>query len=144
MFGRFDPRGDDMEVRLDALCAHPKFAGVRFTLFRADEQRWITDGTLDRFLATAARRRLAVAIFNPSPRALGSLAERHPACTILADHVALDHRPSMLDPAIDAFTQWDEVLALAKLPTCTSRSQPPRLSRAPFPFADVRPRLDSW
>jgi predicted TIM-barrel fold metal-dependent hydrolase len=143
VFGRFDPRGDDFDLRLEALAAHPKFAGVRFTLFRPDEQIWFTDGTLDRFLAASARRGLAVAIFNPSPRALGRLAERHPECTILADHVAVDHRPSLLDPAIDAFTRWDEVLALAKLPNVYLKvSNLPELSRRDFPFDDMWPRVD--
>lgn len=142
VFGRVDPRGDDLRSRLGALAANPKFAGVRFALFLPEEMAWLVDGTLDRFLDVAAELGLLVAIFCARPRELGRLAARHPSCTVLADHMAIDHRRLQRESPDDVFAGWGDVLALANVPNVRLKvSNIAELSRGPFPFKDVVPRI---
>jgi L-fuconolactonase len=142
VFGRIDPRGADLDERLRKLVQHPKVTGVRFTLFAPDEVAWLVNGTLDRFLDRAAAHRLLVAIYCARPRELGALAARHPDCTVLADHLALDHRRLKRDPDADVFAPWEDVLALSAVPNLYLKATNlPELSREPFPYADVVQRV---
>ena len=142
VFARLDPRVERYDDELLALAAHPAFAGLRFTIFGAAEQAWVDDGSLDRILALSESLGVATAFFYPRPRELARLIERHPGTPILIDHMAVDHRPTHRDPGYDAFTAWDDVPALAKLPNAYLKiSNVAELSRRGFPFDDVTPRL---
>jgi predicted TIM-barrel fold metal-dependent hydrolase len=143
VFGRINPDGPNVERRLRDLAAHPKFAGVRFTMFGAREQGWLGDGSLDRFLKLAASLDLLVAMFFPSAAAeMRALAIKHPECTFLADHCALDQRLAQQDPPADPFATFADVLALAATPNVYMKvSSFPEFSHTGFPFSDVAPRL---
>jgi len=142
VFGRLDPSVERYEERLRKLAAQPKFTGLRFTMFGATEQGWIDDGSFDRLLEAMEALGLAAAIFFPKPRALAALAERHPGLTVLADHLATDHRNVHRDPSSDTFAAWSDVLALARLPNVWLKvSNVAELSRRPFPFDDIAPRV---
>jgi L-fuconolactonase len=111
-------------------------------IFSPAEWTWVDDGSLDRILTLLEERGLAVAIFAARPRELARLIERHPGLPILVEHLACDHRPVRRDPNYDPFALWNEVPPLAKLPNVYMKlSNMAELSRRPFPFDDVTPRV---
>jgi predicted TIM-barrel fold metal-dependent hydrolase len=73
---------------------------------------------------------------------LARLIERHPGIPVLVEHLACDHRPVRRDATYDPFASWSDVPALAKLPNVYMKlSNMAELSRRPFPFDDVTPRV---
>jgi predicted TIM-barrel fold metal-dependent hydrolase len=142
VFGRLDPRVEPYDDALAALTAYPKFAGLRFMIFSPAEWAWVEDGSMDRILTLLEEHGLATAIFAARPRELARLIERHPGLPILVEHLACDHRPVRRDPSYDPFALWSEVPALAKFPNVFMKlSNMAELSRRPFPFDDVTPRV---
>jgi L-fuconolactonase len=142
VFGRLNPSTEGAETRLRELASNPAFAGLRFTMFGEREFGWVADGSLDRLLDASAQLGLCVAIFFPQPRELARLVDHHRDCTILVDHMAIDHRFVHRDPSSDAFADWADVLALVKFPNVYVKvSSFPELSRRPFPFDDMLPRV---
>jgi predicted TIM-barrel fold metal-dependent hydrolase len=117
----------------------PGMLGVR-VLFNGEMASWLTNGTADWFWPAAEKVGLPVMVFAPGQGpALARVAERHPALTIIIDHMNLtpDLRKSIGIPAA-----VEQTVALAKYPNVSCKlSGSPGISEQPYPFADVKPHL---
>jgi predicted TIM-barrel fold metal-dependent hydrolase len=137
VFGRLDPTSADMPDALARLKAQPEFLGVRVTLRAPRFAGWLSDRTLDPFLAEAGKQRVPVAIFAPGQaKELGEAARRHPATRVLVDHMALRREDS------DPFVSWRDTLALADLPNVWVKvSYFPEVAREAYPFVKMQERF---
>jgi predicted TIM-barrel fold metal-dependent hydrolase len=101
---------------------------------------WLSNGTADWFWPAAEKAGLPVMVFAPGQGpALARIADRHPALTIIVDHMNLtpDLRKSIGIPAA-----VEQAVALAKYPNVSCKlSGTPGISEQPYPFADMAPHL---
>ncbi len=110
VFARIDPVAEDMLYRLAELRSHPKFLGIRMTLFSPVERSWMEDPEpLRPLFDEAARWGFPIAVFCKGfPREMMRIAQHFPATSILVDHMSMDWR--LAHP----FDTWSHVLAMSK------------------------------
>lgn len=139
VMGRFPIEARGEAHRLRAWRDQPGMLGVRITLHRAPWLDAFDAGSVDWFWAEAERALLPVMIYAPGrARALGSVAERHPALPLVVDHLAIP-----VDAAGSAaFAALEDVLALAAHPNVAVKvSALPCHSRERYPFGDLHAHL---
>ena len=117
----------------------PGMVGVRVT-FLGPLAAWASDGTADWFWPAAEKAGLPVMFLAPgNGAAFARIAERHPALTLIIDHMNLTadiKKNNQTDGAID------QTVALAKYPnvSCKLSASPGHSSEA-YPFGDMTPVL---
>jgi len=137
--GRFDPSGPDVAERLRVFVGDPSIVAIRLFWY-SDDDRWLSDASLDAFLAEAERLAVPVCVYAPrNVVALHDVAARFPDLRLVVDHLGAD----LFSPVAHRFDRWDDVCALAKfdhvylkvsaLPEATGE-------RYPFPAAQERVR----
>lgn len=139
--GRVDLAAADLESRIAGWRA-AGMVGVRLIIGSEAERSTFRSGGFDRLFAACARSRLPLCVYPPGvvPE-LAPVAERHPELPLVIDHLGLAQPPLMqADP--DPFQRLPELLALARFPNVSVKlTGLPTLSRLPFPFEDLLPRL---
>lgn len=100
------------------------------------QRPWLTDGTADRFWATAERAGVPAMVFVPGqvPQ-LGEIAARQPALWLVLDHLALstETRDGALGPTLEP------VLAASRDPNIAVKaSAMPCYSTEAYPFWNLR------
>jgi predicted TIM-barrel fold metal-dependent hydrolase len=91
----------------------PGMLGVRLTFHRDADRPWLTDGTADWFWPEAERHQIPVMVHAPERLAeIGAIAQRHPALTIIIDHMGFAR--ATIDT--EAFAAADRLAALARHP----------------------------
>lgn len=124
---------------IDGWTKNPGMLGFRFTFPQPEQQKWLTDGTLD-WLWPAAERAglpiaLAAAAFLP---VVGTIAERHPDLRLLIDHLGMP----VFTQDDAAFANIADLLALARHPNVAVKlSAAPGFSSAPYPYANIHQHL---
>ena len=113
--------------------------GVRVT-FLGPLAAWASDGTADWFWPAAEKAGLPVMFLAPgNGAAFARIAERHPALTLIIDHMNLTadiRKNNQTDGAID------QTVALAKYPNVSCKlSAAPGHSSEAYPFGDMTPVL---
>ena len=127
------------EFAVDGWTKNPGMLGFRFTFPQPEQQKWLTDGTLD-WLWPAAERAglpiaLAAAAFLP---VVGTIAERHPDLRLLIDHLGMP----VFTQDDAAFANIADLLALARHPNVAVKlSAAPGFSSAPYPYANIHQHL---
>lgn len=136
VFARIDPLAPEMLTRLAELRAHPKFMGIRLTLFSPVERPWLEDATpLRPLFDEAARSGFPIAVFARGlPREMMRLAQHFPRTRILVDHMSLDWRHP------HPFDVWPHVLAMAKVPNIVMKASylPEASHEEAYPFARAK------
>jgi L-fuconolactonase len=119
--------------------SQPGMLGVRLTFHRDADRPWIDDGTADWFWGAAQEHRIPVMVHAPERLAVvGKIAERHPALTIIVDHMGFA-RATIDDQTIAGA---DRIIALARYPNVSVKvSALPCFSTAPYPFPNLREPL---
>jgi predicted TIM-barrel fold metal-dependent hydrolase len=113
----------------------PAVLGVRLNIAGA-QAKWLTDGTADWFWPAAEKARLPVMFLTTGQTALfGPIAERHPALTLIIDHIGISTetlRNGGMPEAVAASA------ALAKYQNVSVKlSSIPLFSAQPYPFRDM-------
>jgi predicted TIM-barrel fold metal-dependent hydrolase len=113
----------------------PGMLGVRLTFHRDVDRPWLTDGTADWFWPEAERHQIPVMVHAPERLAeIGAIAQRHPALTIIIDHMGFAR--STIDA--EAFPAADRIAALARHPNLFVKvSALPCFSTQPYPFKNL-------
>ena len=109
--------------------------GVRLNI-AGPQAKWLTDGTADWFWPAAEKARVPVMFLTTGQTALfGPIAERHPALTLIIDHMGISTetlRSGGMQEAIAASA------ALAKYQNVSVKlSSIPLFSAEPYPFRDM-------
>ena len=116
----------------------PGMLGIRVTFLRAHAS-WLTDGTADWFWPAAEQAGIPVMFLAIDMARFARIAERHPALTLIIDHMGLSVdivKAGMRDSAID------QTVALARYPNVSVKmSSAPTHSTEPYPFRDMTPYL---
>ncbi len=131
-----DPASHEL---LPAWKAQPGMLGLRYAFVQPAQQAWIRDGRLDWLWPAAEQAGVPIATmagrFLPEFRAI---AERHPALTLIIDHLGLVRHA--VDE--DAFANLDALLALAKLPNVSIKATgTPAYSSQAYPFRNIHDGL---
>jgi predicted TIM-barrel fold metal-dependent hydrolase len=110
--------------------------GLRVIFNTAQTVPWLTDGTADWLWTEAEKAGLPVMCFAPGyTSAFGAVAERHPALTMILDHMNVTAAMARNDTIGQAIA---ETVALAKYPNVSVKvSATPGLSREPYPWRDI-------
>jgi len=118
----------------------PGMLGLRLSFLR-EQAPWLTDGTADWIWPEAEKAGLPVMMFAPGQSAaFAPIAERHPALTMIIDHMNVAPALKENNQLDDAFAQ---TIALARYPNVSCKmSASPALSSEPYPFRDVQSYLE--
>jgi predicted TIM-barrel fold metal-dependent hydrolase len=110
--------------------------GLRVIFNTAQTVPWLTDGTTNWLWAEAEKAGLPVMCFAPGhTSAFGAVAERHPALTMILDHMNVTAAMARNDTIVQAIA---DTVSLAKYPNVSVKvSATPGLSREPYPWRDV-------
>jgi len=119
--------------------AQPGMLGMRFTFHNEHYRHFLTDGTADWLWPAAEKAGIPLMVLVPGALDhLDRIASRHPGLKLIIDHVGLDRRGK-------GDNVWDDlpaVCALARRPNVAVKaSGMPSLSKEPFPFRDLHPRI---
>jgi L-fuconolactonase len=116
--------------------------GLRVVALSDERVARLRAGGYERLLSAAER--CSVPMFVYAPRnldVLEAIAEAHPALLLVLDHIGLPQPPVLRDGE-DAWSDFDRVLGLARLPNVALKiSALPTVSREQSPFNDLWPRL---
>lgn len=131
VFARVDAQSPDLRAQLAALCARPKFLGIRVALLSEAQRAGFTDGSLSLLFDLAAEHGFVIALYARGyPREIAALARRHWDTRILIDHMAMNHqRPQ-------PFEDWPDILALSSCPNIWIKASyfPEACHDEPFPW----------
>ncbi|MBV9460408.1 MAG: amidohydrolase [Bradyrhizobium sp.] len=139
VMGRFNPEADGARERLESWLDQPGMLGIRMTFFKPHWARWLEGGVIDWYWTALERLNIPLmALAFGRIREIGALAERHAGLTIIIDHMG--RQSSLRDD--EAFSDLDEMLALAKLPNVAIKaSSLPCYTNDAYPFAKLAPYL---
>jgi len=139
VMGRFNPEADGARERLESWLDQPGMLGIRMTFFKPHWARWLEGGVIDWYWSALERLDIPLmALAFGRIREIGALAERHAGLTIIIDHMG--RQSSLRDD--EAFSDLDEMLALAKLPNVAIKaSSLPCYTNDAYPFAKLAPYL---
>jgi predicted TIM-barrel fold metal-dependent hydrolase len=140
VMGRFDPTAPDARTELAGWLAQPHMAGIRMTFHKPKWAAWLDDGAIDWFWADCERLGIPLMLLIPGRLdAVASLARRHPALTLVVDHMGVhsNFRDAQCEPDIAA------LLRLAVYPNvCVKTSAVPCYSTQPYPFGNFNAYLE--
>ena len=113
--------------------------GMRFTFHNEHYRHFLTNGTADWLWPAAEKAGIPLMVLVPGALDhLDRIAGEHPTLKLIIDHVGLDRRGK-------GANVWDDlpaVCALARHPNVAVKaSGMPSLSREPYPFRDLHPRI---
>jgi predicted TIM-barrel fold metal-dependent hydrolase len=113
----------------------PGMLGLRFTFHTELQRPWLTDGTADWLWPEAEQAGVPVMLYTPgSLPAVDRIAERHPGCRLVVDHLALPIGAK--DDA--AFADLPALLRLARHPNVAVKASAlPCYSTEPYPFSGL-------
>ncbi len=139
VMGRIPLEKPESAALLPTWKQQPGMVGVRVT-FLGPLAAWASDGTADWFWPAAEKAGLPVMFLAPgNGAAFARIAERHPALTLIIDHMNLTadiKKNNQTDSAID------QTVALAKYPNVSCKmSASPGYSSEAYPFGDMTPVL---
>lgn len=132
---------------LDRWAGHP-VVGVRHLVHRQADPNWLLDPQVDQGLAMLADRGLSFDVCAETPHLLGlvpRLAERHPALTLVVDHLG---KPPLREyaeqPDGPAWQRWAGLLAAAAAPPTVVAKVSGLNTTAPpgWTAADLRPAVE--
>lgn len=139
VMGRFDPNATGARQQLAGWLKQPHVLGIRLTFRFTPALEQLDDGSLDWFWAACEEQGIPLMMFLPGmAEKAGPIAERHPALTIVLDHMArrLETRVE------DTFADLDVLLRLAIRPRVFVKvSSVPNFSAEPYPHRDIHPYL---
>lgn len=111
--GRLALEKPESRALVDGWKKQPGMLGMRFTFHTELQKPWLTDGTADWLWPAAERAGIPLMLFPPgSIPAVDRIAERHPGCKLVIDHLAI----GTAKKDDDAFAGLSELCALAKRP----------------------------
>ena len=101
------------------------------------------EGAFDPIFAAAEQVGLPIFVSTHGwAKAMEAVAVRHPALTLIIDHIGVSQHP-VSPPNDDPWGRFPDLLALAKYPNVYVKlCGAPLLSEQAYPFADVWPKLD--
>ena len=139
VMGRIPLEKPESAALLPTWKQQPGMVGVRVT-FLGPLAAWASDGTADWFWPAAEKAGLPVMFLAPgNSAAFARIAERHPALTLIIDHMNLTadiKKNNQTDSAID------QTVALARYPNVSCKmSASPGYSSEAYPFGDMTPVL---
>jgi len=139
VMGRIPLEKPESAALLPTWKQQPGMVGVRVT-FLGPLAAWASDGTADWFWPAAEKAGLPVMFLAPgNGAAFARIAERHPALTLIIDHMNLTadiKKNNQTDSAID------QTVALARYPNVSCKmSASPGYSSEAYPFGDMTPVL---
>jgi len=139
VMGRIPLEKPESAALLPTWKQQPGMVGVRVT-FLGPLAAWASDGTADWFWPAAEKAGLPVMFLAPgNSAAFARIAERHPALTLIIDHMNLTadiKKNNQTDSAID------QTVALARYPNVSCKmSAAPGYSSEAYPFGDMMPVL---
>jgi predicted TIM-barrel fold metal-dependent hydrolase len=136
--GRFDPAGADVARRLGSFVSDPSVVAVRLFWYSGDDG-WLSDGSLDGFLAAAEQSGVAVCVYAPRNMAtLPDVASRFPGLQLVVDHLGAN----LFSPLDHRFDHWDVVCGLAKFDNVYLKvSALPEATGEPYPFPAAQERV---
>jgi predicted TIM-barrel fold metal-dependent hydrolase len=108
VMGRFDPMAPNAREQLASWKQQPGMAGIRMTFHKPQWSRWLDDGSIDWFWADCERLGIPLMLLAPGRLgAVGEVAQRHPALTLIVDHLGLHSnvRDGHCAPDIDALVR---------------------------------------
>jgi predicted TIM-barrel fold metal-dependent hydrolase len=110
----------------------PGMLGLRFTFHTELQRPWLTDGTADWLWPAAEQAGVPVMLYPPgSLAAVDRIAEQHPGCRLVIDHLALPSGAK--DDA--AFADLPALVRLARHPNVAVKASAlPCYSSEPYPF----------
>lgn len=113
VMGRFDPDAPDARAIVASWQDEPAIRGVRFTFHRPHQRPWLVEGHLDWLWAQAERNNLPAMLLvaHYDLPYVARLAEQYPGLRIALDHFGLTEGRDE-----SAFADFDQVIALARLP----------------------------
>lgn len=138
IMGRLPVQGGRRDL-LAGWKSQPGMLGVRLTFHRDADRPFIDDGTADWFWGAAEELRIPVMVHAPERlAAVAKIAQRHPALTIIVDHMGFA-RATVDDATIAAA---ERMIALGRYPNVRVKvSALPCFSTAPYPFRNLREPL---
>ena len=121
--------------RLAAMKREPHMAGVRLTFHRDNDRPLIDNGAADWFWPEAERLQMPVMLHAPERlAAIGEIARRHPALTLIVDHMGFARETMDEETKAGA----DRLLALAQYPNVAVKvSAAPCYSSQDYPFRNI-------
>jgi predicted TIM-barrel fold metal-dependent hydrolase len=138
VMGRIALNDPTCAARIPGWRDQPGMLGFRVT-FLNTQASWLTDGTADWFWPAVEKAGIPVMFLAADMAGLAPVAERHPALTIVIDHMGLSGeavKAGRRDSAIDT------TVALARFPNVSVKlSSAPAYSSEPYPFRDMTPYL---
>ena len=139
VMGRFDLNAPDRDARLAGWLRQPHMLGIRMTFFGAPPASALDDGSLDWFWAACERHGIPLMLLlGGMPEKAIAIAERHPALTIILDHMALN----LTAQGLAAWDSIDTTVSMARLPRVHVKvSSAPNFSTEPYPHRDIQPFL---
>ena len=117
----------------------PGMLGMRFTFHNEHYRHFLTDGTADWLWPAAEQAGVPLMVLVPGALDhLDRIAARHPGLKLVIDHVGLDRRGK-------GERVWEDLPAVCALArhsnVAVKASGMPSLSKEPYPFRDLHPRI---
>jgi L-fuconolactonase len=113
VMGRFPIERADNRNLVEQWKEQPGMLGVRLTFHRDATRRWLSDGTADWFWPQAERHGIPCMVHAPERlKEIGEIAARHPALTLIVDHMGFA-RETIDDKTAPAA---ERIVALAQHP----------------------------
>ena len=136
---RIDLNDPKEAARLPVLRREPNVLGVRLNI-AGDLAKGLSDGQFDWFWPAAEKAGLPVMFLTTGQTPLfGSIAERHPALTLIIDHMGVSSAAVTNNTVPETIAQS---AALAKYPNVSVKlSASPLFSREAYPFRDMTPHI---
>ena len=136
VMGRFDLTVPDRAERLRDWLQQPHMLGIRMTFIGAPPASVLDDGSLEWFWSACERHGIPLMLLlGNMPEKAAPIAERHPALTIVIDHMALN---LTVPPGPASWESIDRTVALARFPKVHVKvSSAPNFSTEAYPHHDI-------
>ena len=133
VMGRFPVNDPKAAALLPQWKAQPGMLGVRITF---GGTTWLKDGTVDWFWPAAEKAQVPVAFLAPGELAhFARIAERHPALTLIVDHMGMNNKIPIAQSATDA-------IALARYPNVSVKMKAgAQYAPEPYPYRAMNVQL---
>ncbi|MEX2446700.1 MAG: amidohydrolase family protein [Dehalococcoidia bacterium] len=135
VMGRFDIDAPDARDQLARWREQPHLLGIRVTFFAKPTFAQLEDGSLEWFFDACERHDIPLMmLFGGAPEKVQPVLERHPALSVILDHMALD----LTAEGEAAWASLDTTVALARYPRLHVKvSSAPNFSWEPYPHRDI-------
>lgn len=129
VMGRFPVNDPKAAALLPTWKEQPGMRGVRITFGGTP---WLKDGTADWFWPAAEKAQIPVMFLAPGELShFAAIAERHPALTLIVDHIGMNNKIPIAQAATDA-------IALAKYPNVSVKMKAgAQYAPEPYPYRNM-------